>query len=327
MKRYRGPASDHFDGEHFFNPGRSGPRGTGSVFKWLLTRKPGPWRTWTDNPPGSPPPQRVADGRILVTFVGHSTVLIQMAGMNILTDPVWSYRASPLSWIGPPRHRPPGLRFEDLPPIDLVLQSHDHYDHYDVNTLRRVGKKWRPRFVAPLGVGARLESHGIADRSNATELDWWQAATITPEIKVTAVPARHFSGRGLRDRNRTLWSGYAIEGPVGDVYFAGDTAYGEHFTEIKRKFPAIRLAFIPIGAIRPEWLMGPVHISPPDAVRAHQDLGAATSIGIHFGTFRLADDGEDEPVTELQRALDRVAVEGPRPRFWTLGHGEGREIP
>jgi L-ascorbate metabolism protein UlaG (beta-lactamase superfamily) len=327
MKHYLGPASDHFDGEHFFNPGRSGPRSTRSVFKWLLTRKPGPWRKWTDAPPGPPPPQRVSDGRTLATFVGHSTLLIQMAGMNILTDPIWSHRASPLSWIGPPRHRPPGLRFEDLPPIDLVLQSHDHYDHYDIQTLRRVAKKWRPKFVAPLGVGARLESHGIADRSNATELDWWQAAAITREIKVTAVPARHFSGRGLRDRNRTLWCGYVVEGPAGAFYFAGDTAYGAHFKEIRKQFPVIRLAFIPIGAIRPEWLMGPVHISPADAVRAHLDLGAATSIGIHFGTFRLADDGEDEPVMELQRALDTVAASGPRPRFWTLGHGEGREIP
>jgi L-ascorbate metabolism protein UlaG (beta-lactamase superfamily) len=327
MKFYRGPVTDHFNGEHFYNPGHSGPRGPGSVFRWLMNRQSGPWRKWTDSPPGPPPPQRVSGGRILVTFVGHSTVLIQMDGINILTDPVWSHRASPLSWIGPPRHRPPGLRLEDLPPIDLLLQSHDHYDHYDLATLRRIAAKWHPKFVSPLGLRARLESHGISGGSAATELDWWQAVNISPEIKVTAVPARHFSGRGLRDRNRTLWCGYVIEGPSGTVYFAGDTAYGEHFHEIRKKFPAIRLAFLPIGAIRPEWLMGPVHISPPDAVRAHQDLAAATSIGIHFGTFRLADDGEDEPVTELQRALDATEKTAPRPRFWTLGHGEGSEIP
>jgi L-ascorbate metabolism protein UlaG (beta-lactamase superfamily) len=327
MEFYRGLVSDHFDGEHFFNPGRSGPRGTGSVLKWLFTRQPGPWRKWTDSPPGPPPPERVDDGKILVTFVGHSTVLIQMDSLNILTDPVWCMRASPFSFIGPPRHRPPGLRFEDLPPIDVVLQSHDHYDHYDLRTLRRIAKKWHPKFVSPLAVPARLEAHGIASRASVAELDWWQGAEVAPHLKITAVPARHFSGRALRDRNRTLWCGYMIEGPSGGVYFAGDTAYGDHFREIRKQFPAIRLAFIPIGAIRPTWLMGPVHIAPPDSVRAHQELGAATSIGIHFGTFRLADDGEDEPVTELQRALDAAATSGTRPRFWTLGHGEGREIP
>jgi L-ascorbate metabolism protein UlaG (beta-lactamase superfamily) len=327
MKPYHGPTTDHFDGEHFFNPGHSGPRGTGSVFKWLLTRKPGPWRKWTDAPTGPPPPTRVSGGRILVTFVGHSTLLIQMDGLNILTDPVWSNRASPLSWIGPPRHRPAGLRFEDLPPIDVVLQSHDHYDHYDVRTLRRIAVKWHPKFVSALGVPARLEAHKIAKASSAAELDWWQSANVSSEIKVTAVPARHFSGRGLRDRNRTLWCGYVIESPSGSVYFAGDTAYGDHFQEIRQRFPSIRLAFLPIGAIRPLWLMGPVHISPPDAVRAHRELGAATSIAIHFGTFRLADDGEDEPVTELNRALDAIAATGPHPQFRVLGHGEGTEIP
>jgi L-ascorbate metabolism protein UlaG (beta-lactamase superfamily) len=324
MKFYSGPTSDHFDGEHFFNPGHSGPRGAGSIFKWLMTRQPGPWRKWTEDPPGPPPPQRVSDGRLLVTHVGHSTVLIQMDGINILTDPVWSHRASPLSWIGPPRHRPPGLRFEDLPPIDLILQSHDHYDHYDLATLRRIAAERHPKFVVPLGLRVRLEAHGIASQANATELDWWQSANMTPEIKITAVPARHFSGRGLRDRNRTLWSGYVVEGPSGVVYFAGDTAYGGHFLQIRKMFPSIRLAFIPICAMRPRWLMGPVHIAPAEAVRAHQELAAATSIGIHFGTFRLADDGEDEPVTELQRALD--AAGEPRPRFWTLAPGEGREV-
>lgn len=327
MKFHEGPVSDHFDGKHFMNPGQSGPRSAGSVFKWLLTRKPGPWREWTEAPAGPPPPERVSGGHILLTFVGHSTLLVQMDGLNILTDPVWSNRASPLSWIGPHRHRPPGLRFEDLPPIDVILQSHDHYDHYDVRTIRRIAAKWNPQFISPLGLRTRLASHGIAKGSSVTELDWWQSETVPPQLKVTSVPARHFSGRGLGDRNRTLWCGYVMQGLSGTVYFAGDTAYGSHFQEIRKRFPAIRLALLPIGAIRPEWLMGPVHISPSDAVRAHHDLAAATTIAIHFGTFRLADDGEDEPVTELNRALDAVPATAPRPRFWALGHGEGREIP
>ena len=324
MKFYSGPPSDHFDGEHFYNPSQGRPPGTGSLFKWLTHRQPGPWRKWIDAAPGPIPPDRVSGGAIRATFIGHSTVLIQMDGINILCDPIWSKRASPISFAGPKRHRAPGIPFEHLPKIDLVLQSHDHYDHFDVPTLRRVASQWQPNFAVPLGVAHRLISKKIAVDSQIAELDWWQPAKFSESIRITAVPAYHFSGRGLSDRNRTLWCGYAIESPSGTVLFAGDTAYGPHFAEIRARFPKIRLAFIPIGAYRPEWFMGPVHISPRDAVRAHKDLGAATSIAIHFGTFHLADDGEHEPVTELQRALDR---EKERLRFWTLDAGEGRDIP
>ena len=176
----------------------------------------------------------------------------------------------------------------------------------------------------PLGVARRLLDKKIADYSQIAELDWWQPAKFSESIRITAVPAYHFSGRGLRDRNQTLWAGYAIESPSGTILFAGDTAYGEHFAEIAARFPKIRLALIPIGAYRPQWFMGPVHISPSDAVRAHKEFGAATSIAIHFGTFRLADDGEHEPVAEFQRALDQ---EKERLRFWTLDAGEARDIP
>src|SRR5580704_12542805 len=299
MPLYSGPITDHFDGERFFNP-RDGmpdmPHGGGSVLKWLLTRRPASWRKWIDAPPGATPPERVNDGKIRATFIGHSTLLIQLEGLNILCDPIWSHRASPLSWIGPPRHRAPGIDFDQLPTIDLVLQSHDHYDHFDVPTLRRIAAQWQPAFAVPLGVRARL----------------------------TAVQARHFSGRSLTDRNKTLWCGYVIESASGTIYFAGDTAYGPQFGKIRERFPEIRVAFLPIGAYRPQWFMGPVHISPADAVRAHKEVGAATSIAIHHGTFRLADDGEREPTTELQRALDR---ENSAHRFWVLDAGEGRDIP
>ncbi|MGD0428794.1 MAG: MBL fold metallo-hydrolase [Candidatus Acidiferrales bacterium] len=330
MRFYSGPVSDHFDGEHFYNPrdpaSQGGMHGTGAVLKWLLTRRPASWRKWIDAPPGATPPERVDEGKIRATFVGHSSVLIQLEGLNILCDPIWSNRASPLSWIGPPRHRAPGLHFDQLPTIDLVLQSHDHYDHFDLPTLRRIGAQWQPAFAVPLGVRARLtaEGKGVARDSQIQEMDWWQSADAFDKIRVTAVPARHFSGRGLRDRNKTLWCGYVIESACGTVYFAGDTAYGSHFAAIRERFPEIRLAFLPIGAYRPQWFMGPVHVSPPDAVRAHQEVGAATSIAIHFGTFRLADDGEQEPVKELQRALDR---EKAAHRFWVLDAGEGRDIP
>ncbi len=323
MKFYRGPATDHFDGQHFYNSG-TGLRGTGSVLRWLANRKPGPWRKWIDEPAGAPPPERVTGDGVRATFVGHSTVLIQTNGINILCDPIWSMRASPFSWIGPPRHRAPGIRFEDLPPIDVVLQSHDHYDHLDIPTVRRIASQWNPQFVVPLGVSARFVRNNVTSLEHISELDWWQSVDMRSNLKITSVPARHFSGRSLSDRNETLWCGYVIEGPAGAIYFAGDSGYGSHFQEIKRRFPKIRLAFLPIGAYIPQWFMGPVHVSPADAVRAHEELGAATSIAIHFGTFRLADDGEDQPVSDLQRALDARKPLNP---FFTLACGEGRDIP
>jgi L-ascorbate metabolism protein UlaG (beta-lactamase superfamily) len=207
----------------------------------------------------------------------------------------------------------------------VVFQSHDHYDHMDFPTLQRVAAEWRPRFLVPLGVRARLASKNIVGGAEATELDWWESTSISSEFEVTAVPARHFSGRGLGDRNKTLWCGYVMDGPSGSVYFAGDTGYGAHFHEIRVRFPRMRLALLPIGAFQPLWFMGQVHMSPGEAVRAHRDLGAGTSVGIHFGTFRLADDGENEPVEELQRALAMAAE--PRPRFYILSLGEGREVP
>ena len=325
MKKYQGPVSDHFNGELFFNPNHAQLRGAGSLYEWLKSRQPGPWRKWTDAAPGPTPPERVTQGDLRVTFVGHSTVLIQMDGLNILTDPVWSMRASPVPFAGPKRHRPPGIRFDQLPTIDLVLQSHDHYDHFDIPTYRKITRaKWNPRYMVPLGVAQRLTSKRLARTEQISELDWWDSVQVSAHVRVTAIPALHFSGRGLRDRNRTLWSGYAIEGPSGRVVFAGDTAYGTHFRQIGERFPQPRLALIPIGAYRPQWFMGPVHISPQDAVKAHEDLGASTSVAIHFGTFRLADDGEDEPPLELRKELD---ARKENHRFWTLDTGEGREIP
>jgi L-ascorbate metabolism protein UlaG (beta-lactamase superfamily) len=325
MKKYQGPATDHFNGEFFFNPDHEQLRGVGSAFQWLKNRQPGPWKKWTDSGPGLTPPERVTGGNLRVTFVGHSSVLIQMDGLNILCDPVWSMRASPVPFAGPKRHRPPGIRFDQLPTIDLVLQSHDHYDHFDVPTYRKIAAaKWGTKYAVPLGVADRLISKRLAAVRAISELDWGDSVQISSHVRVTAVPALHFSGRGLRDRNRTLWCGYVVEGPSGRVYFAGDTAYGTHFRQIAERFPQVRLALIPIGAYRPQWFMGPVHISPQDAVKAHEDLGASTSVAIHFGTFRLADDGEDEPVNELRKELNTRKVEH---RFWTLEPGEGREVP
>jgi L-ascorbate metabolism protein UlaG (beta-lactamase superfamily) len=315
--RYRGPRSDHFDGKQFQNVPPSHLHGLSDLLRWQRERKPGAWPEWIGAAPGPAPPRRSADLR--VTFVNHSTVLLQIDGVNVLTDPIWSERASPVSWSGPRRHRAPGLRFEDLPPIDLVLLSHNHYDHLDVPTLRRLASAHRPRILAPLGVAALLRAKGIG---NADELDWWQTAAAGA-LRVTCVPARHFSGRGFRDRNATLWCGFVIEGAAGRVYFAGDTGWGPHFAEIRRRLGPVRLALLPVGAFLPRWFMAPVHLSPEEAVAAHQALEASTSVGIHHGTFQLADDGIEEPRLQLERAVARAG----RPRFWLLDAGESRDVP
>jgi L-ascorbate metabolism protein UlaG (beta-lactamase superfamily) len=318
---YQGPRSDHFDGERFLNPDPRKPQG--SFLRWMRERERGPWADWTEEPPGARPPWRVPHGTLRVTFVNHATVLLQLDGVNVLTDPIWSDRCSPVSWVGPRRHRAPGLRFEDLPPIDAVVLSHNHYDHMDVPTLRRLARAFpRVRVFAGLGNATFLRSKGL---HNVTEVDWWQELPLSAAVTLVSVPAQHFSSRGLRDRDGTLWTGYAFRSSAGLSYFAGDTGYSPHFRQIRERLGPVRLAVLPIGAYRPEWFMDPVHVSPHQAVRAAQDLEAELSVPMHYGTFRLADDGQEEPVAELKRALEAM---GPAaPRFWVLGFGEGRDLP
>jgi L-ascorbate metabolism protein UlaG (beta-lactamase superfamily) len=317
--RWRGPVSDHFDGERFRNH-ETGWQSEGSFLKWMANRERGAWPEHPEAVYGPPPPQRVVDGRLRITFINHATTLIQMDGLNILTDPVWSERVSPVSFAGPKRHRAPGIRFEDLPPIDLVLVSHNHYDHMDMATLRALQKRHRPAIVTPIGNAALLRRHGVHD---AFELDWWETAHHANGIETTVVPARHFSARAISDRNRNLWSGFVISGPSGHVYFAGDTGWGDHFAEIGRRFPRIRAALLPIGSYMPRWFMQPAHIDPAQAVDAHFALGAQTSVAIHFGTFALGDDGEYDPIRDLNDAL---AGKG-NPPFLVFDQGEGRDLP
>ena len=311
---YHGPRTDHFDGRRFHNESPLW-QSEGSFLKWMLNRQRGHWRDWVDSPPGPRPPARFEDLR--VTFVNHSTLLIQMDGVNILTDPIWSERTSPVSFAGPKRHRPPGIRFDDLPRIDLVLVSHNHYDHLDVPTLRSLQARFHPRILTPLGNSALMARHGI----KSEDMDWWQ--TKRAMLDITLVPAQHFCARGVSDRDATLWGGFVISGAAGNVYFAGDTGWANHFAEIARRFPSIRLACLPIGAFLPRWFMKPAHIDPAEAVEAHKVLNANTSMAMHFGTFALGDDGEMAPVDELRRA---IAANG-NPRFWIMEFGEGRDVP
>ncbi|MDQ3263213.1 MAG: MBL fold metallo-hydrolase [Myxococcota bacterium] len=321
--RYRGPVSDHFDGEAFHNPPGVPDHGFSEVLRWQRERQPGEWRDFAEAPPGPAPVPWVGDGRMRVTFVNHATVLVQMDGLNILTDPIWSDRCSPVPFAGPHRVRPPGIRFEDLPAIDVILISHNHYDHLDLPTLRRLVHAFpQVKIFAGLGVGLLLTREGL---HGSVELDWWQERPLAEGVKVIAVPVQHFSGRGLTDRNATLWTGFSVKGPSGSLYLAGDTGYGPHFQAVRERLGSPRLALLPIGAYLPQWFMSPVHINPEEALRAHTDLGAGTSVAIHFGTFPLADDGQDQPVRELERALAGNAEL--RSRFWVLGFGEGREVP
>jgi L-ascorbate metabolism protein UlaG (beta-lactamase superfamily) len=237
---------------------------------------------------------------MVITYVNHSTFLIQVAGVNILTDPVWSDRVSPVSFAGPRRYRPAGVRFEDLPRIDLIVISHNHYDHLDLKTLKQINEKYEPRVIAPLGVGRLLNGNGI---NKVFELNWWEDKVIDSDITVHSVQAQHFSARGLFDRNKTFWNGYVIETPVGDVYFAGDTGYGTFFKEIGERYTNIKVGLIPIGAYMPRWFMKPMHVNPEEAIQVHKDVGAEISFGMHFGTFPLADDGMKDPENDFSEAM------------------------
>lgn len=318
---YRGPKSGHFDGKRFHNQNRGSEKGFGSVLKWVMNRRRDPWKEYTHHEPGPPPPALVGKGKLRVTVINHSTVLLQTDGLNILTDPIFSKRASPVGFAGPKRRRPPGIRFSDLPPIDLVVISHNHYDHLDIPTLKRLKKRWNPLVLAGLGNGALLKKEGL-DRIK--EMDWWDQVKLGSGTEVVFVPAQHFSGRGLCDRNKTLWGGFVILSPSSRIYFAGDTGYGPHFRQIGKRYGPFDLSLLPIGAFRPRWFMRAMHISPQEAVKAHYVVGSKISLGIHYGTFSLADDGQKEPVRELKRALAQARNETV---FWTLPFGRGRWVP
>jgi L-ascorbate metabolism protein UlaG (beta-lactamase superfamily) len=289
------PFPKHFDGERFFNPGAPQARGFLDVVRWKLTSRPQLSARFLDDVVPSKPPSGVAADELRVTLINHSTVLLQQGSVHILTDPVWSQRAGPLSAVGPRRRREPGVRWEDLPRIDLVLISHNHYDHLDLASLRRLAVHGRPEFIVPTGVARLLRSQNIGP---VHELDWGESIPLA-STTVHSVPALHFSARGPFDRNRTLWCGYVIEARERNIYFAGDTGFGDHFAWIRERFGVPRLALLPIGAYDPRWFMSPIHMDPEDALRAHGILGAQTSIAIHHGTFQLTDEGIDEPRQRL----------------------------
>ena len=261
-------------------------------------------------------PPALDGARAAVTFIGHATFLIQAAAGNFLTDPMYSQRAGPFNLFGPRRVRQPAVRFDDLPSIAAVLLSHNHYDHCDLATLRKIARRFDPIVLTPVGNDRLVRSAGVR---RVVELDWWDE-TEAVGSRITLTPARHFAARTPFDRNRALWGGFMLHVDGLRIYFAGDTAYAGLFRDIRHRLGPIDLALLPIGAYEPRWFMQSVHMNPSEAVQAHLDLGAAQSIGMHFGTFPMAMEGIDEPLRALEEARDasRVAPE----RFRTLDFGE-----
>lgn len=307
------------EGRVFLNPDGSRP-GQSFAALWRLMRERGgtPWPERVENPvfpsPPAPPP-----GHATVTFLGHASFLIQPHGGPVmLTDPIWSERCSPFSFMGPRRVRPPGLAFEALPPIGIVLLSHNHYDHCDIPTLKRLQARFAPRILTGLGNARLLAKHGMHD---VVELDWWKSAPLPGGGQARFLPARHFAARGLHDRAHTLWGGFMVEpGAGGRLYFAGDSAWGPHFEEIGLRSGGIDLALLPIGAYEPRWFMQAVHVNPEEAVRAFQVLRAREALAMHFGTFKLTQEGIDAPVEGLRAALAEAGL--PQARFRAPGCGE-----
>jgi len=315
---YKGNASAHFNGRQFQNLEPTPNKGFKDVLKWMANRQKTPWPKWVSFEK-MPTPSAQADS-LRVTFINHSTLLIQSQGLNVLTDPIWAKRASPLWFLGPKRVHAPGLTLAQLPPLDVILISHNHYDHMDIATLKWLSKH-HPKaiFLTGLGNKAFLQKNGL---KNVIEADWWQTTRVH-QVPFTFVPAQHFSSRGFYDRNTTLWGGVVWPTPQGNVYFAGDSGWGTHFKSIGQKYGPIALACIPIGAYEPRSFMAPVHIDPAQAIQAHIDLQAKYSIGIHWGTFQLTDEGRLAPVDELNKA--KAHLLNPE-SFFTLNPGEAKSL-
>ncbi len=314
-------AQPHYDGTHYFNPFPTfQKRGNLDILKWMI------WDRITGKRP--PNPQKMPEfamgandpnwlrqnkNQFSVTWIGHSTLLIQTDGMNILTDPVFSERCSPFPFIGPKRVMPPSPPLDSLPSVDLVVISHDHYDHLDKRTIKTLGNK--PFYVVPLGVGKILRSWGI---THFAELGWGDQIVFN-KMEIICTPAQHFSGRTPLNQNKTLWASWLLKSASVTFYFGGDTGYFPGFTEIAQKYGAIDFAALPIGAYAPRWFMKPVHMNPQEALKAFKDLDARIFIPIHWGTFKLADEPMDEPPNVLRQKASELSIED---RIWFFKHGE-----
>jgi L-ascorbate metabolism protein UlaG (beta-lactamase superfamily) len=315
------PKSNHCDGSKFYNdaPGHS----FSDEIKWFWEMETIPWPEEIVDLPQPKPLPFVANGKLRVTYINQATILIQMDGKNILTDPIFSYKAGPFTFLGSKRVRKPGVAIDDLPKIDIILISHNHYDHLDLPTMKDLAERDKPIVCAGLGVKNLINDMGF---SNIAELDWWQNYSI-PEvgIKFIFVPAFHNSGRGLFDGDKSLWGGFVIEGMHGRIYFAGDTAYGSFLQKIHGIFPEFSLTIFPIGSYEKRWIMKTQHMNPDDAVKAHILLNSKQSIGMHYATFlEHPEQTIDQHEKDLSKALEDNFL--PQSNFFILDFGQGIDI-
>ena len=298
--------SNHFDGEKFSNLGEPPQRDLWDVLRWKLTSRAARWPERVEFPPQMPPDAPQPEGAA-VTWIGHATFLVQTQQGNFLTDPVYSERIGPFRWAGPRRVIAPGISWERLPKIDAVLLSHDHYDHCDMPTLRRLAHDAAATIVAPLGHAALLSGSGLT--APVVDLDWWETHRLAGGAAVTLVPARHWCRRRPGDTNKRLWGGFILTAGRRQIYFAGDSGYDESlFSEIGRRTGRPDLALIPIGAYEPRWFMREAHMNPAEAVRVHRDVGARQSVAMHWGTFQLTDEAREDPVRELAAAKAKAEI-------------------
>jgi len=317
---YEGPVSDHFDGTRFFDVHGAQPRSFADLLRWRISHRASKWPDWWPSPYADRPPSQVEGSSWRISFVGHATLLIQIDGLNLLIDPVWSERVSPVSFVGPKRVNDPGIAFEALPPIHVVLVSHCHYDHLDLPTLSRLADVHRPRVITPLGNDAIMQRHNPAITAEA--YDWGDRVTLSETAAATLVPVQHWSARGLTDRNKALWAGFVIETPAGRILHVGDSGYGggHHFRSARERHGPFRLAILPIGAYEPRWFMRDQHLDPAEAVQAFLDSGAELALAHHHGTFPLADEAIEAPPLALAEALTARGIASER--FRTLRPGQ-----
>ncbi len=309
--------SDHFNGKRFFNPTHPKGHTLGDLFRFFVSYRPKRWPKEVKNDISLDLHSNLSDNEVAITFVNHATLLIQVNGANILTDPVWSERASPVSFAGPKRARKPAIKIDELPKIDFVLVSHNHYDHMDLATLNLLNERFSPTFLVALGDRKKLERLGA---KHIVEMDWWQQFEASSELKFIFTPTQHFSGRTPFTFSKSLWGAFVIKSKGHLIYFGGDAAYSTYFTETTKRLGEMDLSLIPIGAYEPRWFMKSVHMNPEEAVQAHLDLKSKRSIGIHFGTFQLTEEKIDQPVIDLKIAMKLRSLNNED--FNTLNEGQ-----
>ena len=321
---HEGPVSDHFDGLRFFDEHGMPPKPPRDLLRWWMSNGKSKWPASVPSAHSDTPPARVEGTGWRICFVGHASLLLQTAGLNMLIDPVWSQRVSPVAFAGPKRVNEPGIAFDRLPPIDVVLLSHNHYDHLDLATLSRLASVHRPRVITPLGNDTIMRTHDPAIRVDT--YDWGDRVALSPQVAVTLAPMRHWSARHVFDRNKALWAAFVIETLAGRIYHVADSGYGEghHFRTARDRYGPFRLAILPIGAYEPRWFMRDQHMNPQDAVQAFLDCGAELALAHHYGTFQLTDEAIDEPPRALAEACAQAEIA--EERFRVLAPGQVWEL-